>query len=142
MLVLAARIEDKDDDHLDDLWTTVTGRPNVEYPLDPLRWWAVPGMLDVDSSVTAAGECKGIECNIWERAKRRRDITHRFSGGGKDSTGFAAIQWPMILHGNAPGMGDYRELTVLPEKTAKFLFEYHGHLFQSLNLPHLPLTSK
>ena len=85
-----------------------------------------------------AGRCKGIECNIWERAKRRKEITHSFSGGGKENIGYAALKWQTILHGNAPGLGSVRELTVLPDKTAKFLFEYHGHLFQSLNLPHLP----
>jgi hypothetical protein len=132
----AARIEDEDEDFLGDAWSTVTGRADIEYPLDPRRWWDAPGILDEE--ITADGHCKGIECNIWERAKRRRDIIHHFAGGGKENIGFAAIKWQMILHGNVPGMGDYRELAVLPEKTAKFLFEYKGHLFQSLNLPHLP----
>jgi hypothetical protein len=134
----AARIEDDEDFELGegDSWTANTGRANVEYPLDPLRWWNTPGQLD--DEVSAAGRCMGIECNIWARAKRRRDITHQFSGGGKQNLGYAAIRWQLTLQGAAPGLGAYREITVLAEKTAKFLFEYHHDIFQSLNLPHLP----
>jgi hypothetical protein len=31
----------------------------------------------------------------------------------------------MILHGNAGEMGKYAVLSVLPDKIARFLYEYH-----------------
>jgi hypothetical protein len=43
------------------------------------------------------------------------------------------------LHqGNAGKLGNYPILSVLPDKVARFLFEYHSHRFESLDLPHLP----
>jgi len=33
--------------------------------------------------------------------------------------------WESILHGNAGEMGKYAVLSVLPDKIARFLYEYH-----------------
>ncbi len=41
------------------------------------------------------------------------------------TTGVNALRWEMILHGNAGEMGKYAVLSVLPDKIARFLFEYH-----------------
>ena len=35
-------------------------------------------------------------------------------------------------------LGTYEILSVLPDKFARFLFEFHVHRFESLNLPFLP----
>ncbi len=43
-----------------------------------------------------------------------------------------------IHQGNAGKLGNYPILLVLPDKFARFLFEYHSHRFESLHLPQLP----
>ena len=45
----------------------------------------------------------------------------------------------MILHGNARELGTYAVLRVLPDKIARFLYEYHDTLYTSLGLPAIPL---
>ena len=50
-----------------------------------------------------------------------------------------ALRWEMILHGNAGEMGRYAVLSVLPDKIARFLYEYHDTLYTSLGLPPIPL---
>jgi hypothetical protein len=45
----------------------------------------------------------------------------------------------MILHGNAGEMGKYAVLSVLPDKMARFLYEYHDTSYTSLGLPPIPL---
>ena len=87
----------------------------------------------------AEGRCIGTECKIWARALRRRDINHELCGGGSQHIGFAALRWHVILNGTAGWLCDYFVLKYLPEKIAKFLFEYHADKFQSLNLPVIPL---
>ncbi len=44
-----------------------------------------------------------------------------------------------ILHGNAGELGDYNELAVLPDKIARYLYEYHADSYASLGLPPLPV---
>ena len=39
---------------------------------------------------------------------------------------------------DAGKLGTYDILSVLPDKFARFLFEFHAHRFESLDLPHLP----
>ncbi len=41
------------------------------------------------------------------------------------TTGVNALRWEMILHGNAGEMGKYAVLPVLPDKIARFLYEYY-----------------
>ncbi len=43
-----------------------------------------------------------------------------------------------IRQGNAGKLGTYEILSVLPDKFASFLFEFHAHRFESLDLPFLP----
>ncbi len=52
--------------------------------------------------------------------------------------GYAAFNWESILHGNAGKLGDYRELAVLPDKIARYLYEYHADSYASHDLPVLP----
>ena len=54
------------------------------------------------------------------------------------SQGFEAFEWESILHGNAGELGDYTELSILPDKIARFLYEFHSESYISLGLPPLP----
>jgi hypothetical protein len=40
--------------------------------------------------------------------------------------------------GNAGELGDYKELAVLPNKIARYLYEYHADSYASHDLPVLP----
>jgi hypothetical protein len=56
------------------------------------------------------------------------------------TTGANALRWEMILHGNAGEMGKYAVLSVLPDKIARFMYEYHDtyyivHLFGLASYP-------
>ena len=44
----------------------------------------------------------------------------------------------IILHGNAGILGDCKELAVLPDKIASYLYEYHADSYASHGLPPLP----
>ena len=44
----------------------------------------------------------------------------------------------MILQGRVDPFGMYAVTRVLPEKIAKFLFEFHSDMFQHFGLPQLP----
>ena len=52
--------------------------------------------------------------------------------------GFDALDYRKIRQGNAGKLGTYDILSVLPDKFARFLFEFHAHRFESLDLPFLP----
>ena len=78
---------------------------------------------------------------MWSRAKERRFLSHRLCSCVKDDQppqGFAAFKWESILHGNARILGDYKELAVLPDKIARYLYEYHADYYASHGLPPLP----
>ena len=83
-------------------------------------------------------DCSGIKCNIWERAKVRRYLTHELASGDGHNSGFDAFKWESVLRGSAGAYGTYGVLEVLPDKIGRFLFEYYSDLYQSLGLPALP----
>jgi hypothetical protein len=104
--------------------------------------WEVKDHRTGDPSADPAmssGDFSGIRINIWNRAKVRRFITHFLAGGGTHNRGYHALRWEMILHGNAGEMGKYAVLSVLPDKIARFLYEYHDTSYTSLGLPPIPL---
>jgi hypothetical protein len=68
----------------------------------------------------------------------RRHIVHTLAGGGGQHGGFDVLDHRKIRHGSAGRLGTYDILSVLPDKFARFLFEFHGHRFESLDLPVLP----
>ena len=59
-------------------------------------------------------------------------------GGRGQHGGFDALCYRKIKQGNAGPFGTYAILFVLPDKFAKFLFEFHSVRFESLDLPILP----
>jgi hypothetical protein len=65
-------------------------------------------------------------------------MTHRLVGGGKENIGYHAVRWESILQGQVGEFGQYKVLSVLPDKVARYLFEFHADSFSSLNLPALP----
>jgi hypothetical protein len=83
-------------------------------------------------------DCSGIKCNIWERAKVRRYLTHELASGDGHNSGFDAFKWESVLRGSAGAYWTYGVLEVLPDKIGRFLFEYYSDLYQSLGLPALP----
>ncbi len=63
---------------------------------------------------------------------------HTLVGGGGQHGGFDAVDYRKIKQGNAGPLGTYDILSVLPDKLARFLFEYHSVRFESLDLLILP----
>ena len=92
-----------------------------------------------DTSIGKVGTSHSdIRCNIWERAKVRKNITHRLSSGSQRNIGYYALLWYEILHGEVGPFGTYTFSQILPDKIARFLFEFHGKEFRALGLPNLP----
>ena len=63
---------------------------------------------------------------------------HALVGGGGQHGGFDALDYRKIRQGDAGPLGIYPILSVLPDKFARFLFEFHAVRFESLDLPLLP----
>ena len=63
---------------------------------------------------------------------------HTLVEGGGQHGGFDALDYRKIKQGNAGPLGTYAILSVLPDKFARFLFEFHSVRFESLHLPILP----
>ena len=63
---------------------------------------------------------------------------HTLVGGGGQHGGFDALDYRKIKQGDAGPLGIYPILSVLPDKFARFLFEFHSVRFESLDLPSLP----
>jgi hypothetical protein len=85
-----------------------------------------------------SGRCLGIRCNIWVRARRRRDIIHQLRGGGAHSLGWGALTWTETSSRGECRFGPHPVLRHLSKKVANFLHEYHGDQFDSIALPLLP----
>ncbi len=59
-------------------------------------------------------------------------------GGGGQLGGYDALDYSKNKQGDAGQLGNYAILAMLPEKSARFLFEFHAGRFESLDLPLLP----
>jgi hypothetical protein len=79
--------------------------------------------------------------NSWNRAKERRYLRHRLCSRVKDDQpqGYAAFDWETVLHGNAGELCNYKERAVLPDKIARYLYDFNADTYASLGLPPLPL---
>jgi hypothetical protein len=60
-------------------------------------------------------------------------------GSGDQHGGFDALDYRKIKHGDAGKLGDYPIFSVLPDKFARVLYEYHAFRFESMDLPPLPV---
>jgi hypothetical protein len=63
---------------------------------------------------------------------------HTLVGGGGQHGGFDALDYRKIKHGDTGKSGNYSILSVLPDKFARFIYEFHDYRFLSLDLPPLP----
>ncbi len=65
---------------------------------------------------------------------------HTLVGGGGRDDGFDALDYRKIKNGNPGPLGIYAILSVsrLPDKFARFLFEYHSCRFETVDLPTIP----
>ncbi len=63
---------------------------------------------------------------------------HTLVCGGGQHGGFDAFDYRKIKHGDAGKLGNYSILSVLPDKFARFLYEFHDYRFESIELPPLP----
>ena len=63
---------------------------------------------------------------------------HTLVGGRGQHGGFDVLDYRKIKQGNAGPLGTYAILSVLPDKFARLLFEFHSVRFESLDLPILP----
>jgi len=81
--------------------------------------------------------------NMWNHAKERRFLTHRLCSRIVDDEpqleGYTALDWESVLHGHATDLGEYKELAVLPDKIARYLYEFHAASYASHGLPVLPV---
>ena len=75
---------------------TFNPRTGQSDPLRADRWFRHELEKDVD--------CAGIQCNIWERAKKRSLLTHRLAGGGEHNLGYHAVAWESICMANVESM--------------------------------------
>ena len=80
----------------------------------------------------------GIRCNIWVRARHRRDIIHTLSCSGTHKLGWGALTWTETSRAEPCRFGPHPVLRHLSKKVANFLHEYHADQFTSLALPLLP----
>ena len=62
----------------------------------------------------------------WDRARRRREITHHLRGGGDHKIGWVALSWQEMLNTDEVRFGKHPVLRSLPKKIANFLHEYHS----------------
>ena len=62
-------------------------------------------------------------------------MVHTLVGGGGQDGGYDALDYRKIKHRNAGLLGTYPILSVLPDKSARFLFEFHSARFVSVDLP-------
>jgi len=86
--------------------------------------------------------CKPTTLDILIIIWSCRNITHSLSGGGKGMRGYDALDCTLISRGFAgPRLGRLSELCFLPDKVARFLFEFHADDYKSLGLPVIPTSA-
>ncbi len=62
-------------------------------------------------------------------------------GGGGQHGGYDALDYRRIKRGDAGKLGNYPILSYLPDKFARFLYEFHAFRFESLDLQVPPLPA-
>jgi len=131
--LVTARIDDDDPGYGSDAWTQYDARSGQAKPLRADRWHRTPPEEVIDGD-----DVSGIRSQMWMRAMKRTLMTHRLSGGGTHNVGYDALRWENMLHGDCGEYGRYHELSVLPDKIARYLFEFDSDSYASLHLPEIP----
>jgi hypothetical protein len=102
-------------------WEVKDHRTGENVPLRADRWFQKDPSAD---SVMSSGDFQAFE-STYGTMPRFDASLHTFWLEVALTTGVNALRWKMILHGNAGEMGKYAVLSVLPDKIARFLYEYH-----------------
>ncbi len=69
-----------------------------------------------------------------------RFITHSLAGGGSHNCWYDALNCNLIARGKAgKGLGHYGALCYLPNKVARYLYEFHSANYVGLGLPAIPV---
>jgi hypothetical protein len=97
-------------------WEVKDHRTGESVPLRADRWFQKDPSAD---PVMSSGDFSGIRINRFYASLHTSWLEVALT------TGVDALRWEMILHGNAGEMGKYAVLSVLPDKIARFLYEYH-----------------
>ena len=119
-------------------WTQYNPRTGEHDILRPDRFHRSDRNAVKDDSTA----CMGIRVHIWNRAKVRRLITHSLIGGGTHQQGYDALDLDFIKQGEAGGrLGQYKVLSCLSDKVAKYLLEFHAGDYTELGLPAIPEDS-
>ncbi len=65
--------------------------------------------------------------------RRSYCFLHRLCSRTEDDQpeGFSAFDWETVLHCRAGILGDYKELAILPDKIARYLYEFHAESYAS-----------
>ena len=77
---------------------------------------------------------------MWNRDKELRFLTHRLCScmiSLKDTLSLNGKVY--IMNSDAGELGIYKELAVLPDKIARYLYGYHSESYALLGLPLLPV---
>ena len=85
-LLLPARIDDKDPEFYEDDWFVLDKRLGQKVPVRADRWYQSDPSESMQEKVRP-----DIRCNIWERAKVRREMTHSLSSGSSHNIGYDAF---------------------------------------------------
>ena len=124
------------DDGVDAGWTQYNPRTGIHDIVRADRFHRSDRNAEKKDDSTA---CMGIRVHIWNRAKVRRFITHLLVSGGVNQRGYDALDLDFIKQGHAGGrLGQYKVLTCLPDKVAKYLLEFHASDYMGLRLPAIP----
>jgi hypothetical protein len=71
-----------------------------------------------------------------------RFITHSLAGGGSHNEGYDALNCNLIARGAAGAeLGQYGALCYLPDKVARYLYEFHSADYVALGLPAIPVLA-
>ena len=135
---IGGRIDDGEPEFEDDSWFTKTAREGEDIPLRADRWFQSADVDGGSHSGCGRPACEVISCTIWERAKIRRNMTHRLASGARRDVGYHSFLWYEVLHNEVGAYGMYSFALILPAKIARFLFEYHCKEFRTLGIPDLP----
>ena len=95
LCLFPARIDggmEEEDCHHEDYAT------KTDVPLRADSWFQ---QSDVALSTMSSGDFARIRINIWNHAKKRRFLVHTLPGGGSHNLGYHAMQWELIMNGNA-----------------------------------------
>ena len=96
-------------------------------------------LLKAPPPLPASCELRGVGGTASRAADCATDVQDLCFGWRRGpARGFDALDYRKIKHCDAGKLGDYSILSVLPDKFARLLYEFHEFRFENLGLPPLP----